>query len=138
MPNSSWTWSGSRALTSGNASRRGRGQVFLAELHAVERDQLGLIVDDRGKVDRPLPDAVQVAQRVPRLLEVQVHPLVPVLKEQLRPVPEVAVGDQQDRMAHVGQPKEEALLDRLEVAVGDLVAVGLRVVLVDEELVLDA
>ena len=73
-------------------------------------------------MDRPRPEAVQVAERVLGVVELQVDPEVLVLQVQLAAVPVVAVLDADDRLAEVGQAEQEPLLDLLELAALDLVA----------------
>ena len=98
-------------------------------IRSVERQQGGPPVDARLEVDRPRPEAVQVAQRVLGVVELQVDPEVLVLQVQLAAVAVVAVLDPDDRLAEVGQAEQQPLLDLLELAALDLVRLVLVVVL---------
>src|SRR5438270_9950316 len=57
-----------------------------------------------------------MAQRVLRVVELQVDPEVLVVQVELAPVAVVAVLDPDDRLAEVGQAEQQPLLDLLELA----------------------
>src|SRR5207247_8751745 len=68
----------------------------------------------------------------------QLDAFVLVLQQELSLVAEIAVDDVDERLAEVGELEEKSLLHLLEVAVGNLVHAGLRIEVVEEQLVLAA
>jgi len=96
-----------------------------------------LAVDLRIKVHRPPPDARDIPQGIPRVIKLQVRPLVLVHQHELRTVLVVPVDDFDHRLAEVRQAGEELVLHLLELAVGDLPPVALLVEGIHEQLLLD-
>ena len=86
-------------------------------------------------MDRARPEAVEVTQRILRVVELQVDPEVVVLKVKLAPVAVVAVLDPDDRLAEVGETEKQTFLDLLELAALDLVRLVRLVVLEAEHVV---
>ena len=88
---------------------------------AVEGNDGGFVVDDCFDMDGLLPEFVQVAERVLRVVLFQLDPHVFVEQVQLAAVAVVDVLHVDERAAVVGQAVQKLLLDLLELARGDLV-----------------
>src|SRR5438874_1796568 len=87
---------------------------------------------------RPLPQLIQVRERVLRVIRLQFDAAVAVFQKQLTAVLIVAVLHINNRPADVGQVKEQPLLDLLELAALDLVIAGVLVEAKGKQLVLAA
>src|SRR5262249_39442736 len=94
--------------------------ALLGVVAPVEAHELALAVDLGHEVDRPLPDAVHVGQRVAAVVELEVDALVPVVHEELAAILEVPVDDVDERLPVVGEPEEQLVLHLLELAALDL------------------
>src|SRR5262249_27234751 len=95
-----------------------------------------LIVHDRLQMDRPAPDGLYVCQRVGRLVQLQVEPVMLVPQEQFAAVAVVAVHHVNPRFAEVGQAEQEPLLNLSKLPRLDDVILALLVVVERKKLML--
>src|SRR6185312_15113319 len=100
--------------------------------------QLALAVDLRQQRDRTRPQLRSVAERVACLARIEIRALVDVAQEQLAAVLEVAVLDDDHRLAAVGQHLQELVFHLLELAAHDLPVAGALLEAERIELLVDA
>src|SRR5690606_25793069 len=98
----------------------GFGFVGDRDLRPVEADPLGLVVDEREDRRRPPPHAFEVAQRVPRVVELEALALVAMPEQELAAVQVVRIDHVDERLPEVGQLPQQRVLDLLELARLDL------------------
>jgi hypothetical protein len=101
---------------------------------AIERELARRVVHHRFDVDGAAPDGEQVAERLARLIQLQLDPLVAMSQQQRAAIFEVGVLDLDHGLPEVGHREEQLLLDHLELARLDLVAAGALVIMEGEEL----
>ena len=94
--------------------------VFLA----VERQHADFVIKHRFEVDRPFPDAEQVLQRGPSVIQFQFRTVVTMLQKQLASILVVSVADVDQRTSHIGQTKQQLLFDLFKLATLDFVVAG--------------
>src|ERR1700712_3933104 len=100
----------------------------LQVLFAVVAQERGLAVDDGVDLDWTLPYALERAEHLARVVDLEVEALVVVLEQQLATVFVVGVRDVDEGLARVGEREEDLLLHLLELAGLDLPAIALFVV----------
>src|SRR5690606_29756741 len=98
----------------------GFGFVGDRDLRPVEADPLGLVVDEREDRRRPPPHAFEVAQRVPRVVELEVLARGAMPEQELAAVQVVRIDHVDERLPEVGQLPQQRVLDLLELARLDL------------------
>src|SRR5262245_58616944 len=104
-------------------------QMFLS----VERKELALAFDHGSQMDRSRPHREQVLQGVLSVVQTQIDSFMPVFEQQFAAVLEITVDDINERLAEVGQAKQQLLFDAFPVAVRDLVDAALRIEVIGEE-----
>src|SRR3569832_785993 len=92
----------------------------LGDVAVLAAEELALVLDLREQRDRASPHLRGVAQRIPRLASIEIGALVDVAEQQLAAVREVAVLDDDHRLAAVGQHLQQLILHLLELAAHDL------------------
>src|SRR5437016_1851272 len=105
---------------------------------AVEAQHDRLVLDAAFDVDGTRPEPVYVAQGRLRVINLQIGATVLVLQIKFAAILVVSVADRDGRAPEIGQGEEQPLLDLLETAALDLVAIRLGVEPVGEQLVLFA
>src|SRR5262249_16046562 len=110
--------------------------LALAEVLAVEGDQPLLVVHHRFEMYRPRPELMDIAHRVAGVVHLEVDALVTRAQIQLAAVVVVAVLDVDKRLAVVGEPEQQLLLDLLELTRSDLVEISVAVIAEGEQLLL--
>src|SRR5678816_684557 len=110
--------------------------LLLGLVLTVEAQAHALALHLGHQVAGPAPDGLEVPERLPGVVRLEILTIVLVGQQQLAPVLEVPVHHLDDRLTEVGELAEELVLHLAELAVEDLPAVPLLVEAVDEQLLL--
>ena len=78
--------------------------------------QEGLLAfHDSLQVDRPAPYELYVSQRVVGMVQLQIDAIMFVFQQQFSAIAVIPIHDVYPRLAEVGQPEEQPLLDLLKL-----------------------
>src|SRR5262245_3420458 len=102
-------------------------QVRLLESLAGERNEPRLVIHERGERSGPLPDALDVPERVLGIVHAEGNAFEAMAQQQLALVAEVSIRHLDERQTPVGELEEELQLDLPEAPRADLVQPGLGV-----------
>src|SRR3954462_57594 len=101
---------------------------------AVEREQAAFAAEDGLDVGRPRPDALDVADRITRVVLLEFRAFEAVAQVELAAIGVIGVDDVNERLASVGQAGEELALYVIELAAGNFIHAALAIETVGEEL----
>ena len=106
----------------------------LAVVTPVERKQKLFIVAHGFQMHGPRPDFVHVAQGIAGVVKAQIDAFVTVAQVQLTAITVIAVLHADERLPEIGHSEQLLLLDLLKLAGGELVQIGVAVVLEREHI----